>query len=78
MRVAAFSSTPRQPSSTEVDYAMLIKMYEGDSGKDGTARWHYSPAVCTGSREQTITAALDRLGPGLTRPIPTTTLAAAI
>jgi hypothetical protein len=40
---------------------MLIKMYEGDSGKDGTAERRYSPAVCTGSREQTITAALDSL-----------------
>ena len=44
-----------------IAYAMLIKMYEGDSGKDGTAERRYSPAVCTGSREQTITAALDSL-----------------
>ena len=40
----------------------------GDSGKGGTAERRYSPAVCTGSREQTITAALDSLtrlvGPG--------------
>ena len=27
---------------------MLIKMYEGDRGKDGTAERRYSPAVCTG------------------------------
>lgn len=40
---------------SEIDYAMLIKMYEGDSGKGGTAERRYSPAVCTGSREQTIT-----------------------
>ena len=50
------------------DYAMLIRMYQGDSGKDGTAERRYSPTVCTGSREQTITVALDRLirlaGPG--------------
>jgi hypothetical protein len=43
-------------------------MYEGDRGKDGIAERRYSPAVCTGSREQTITAALDSLtrlaGPG--------------
>jgi len=39
----------------DVDYAMLIKMYEGDSGKRASAERRYSPAVCTGSREQTIT-----------------------
>lgn len=38
-----------------IDYAMLIKMYEGDSGKRATAERRYSPATCTGSREQTIT-----------------------
>jgi IS1 family transposase len=38
-----------------IDYAMLIKMYEGDSGKHTTAERRYSPATCTGSREQTIT-----------------------
>ena len=42
-----------------IDYAMLVKMYEGDSGKSAPAERRYSPAVCTGSREQTITAALD-------------------
>jgi hypothetical protein len=25
---------------------MLVKMYEGDNGKDGTAEQRYSPAVC--------------------------------
>ena len=39
----------------DVDYAMLIKMYEGDSGKNASAERRYSPATCTGSREQTIT-----------------------
>ncbi len=39
----------------DVDYAMLIKMYEGDSGKSAPAERRYSPATCTGSREQTIT-----------------------
>ncbi len=34
---------------------MLVKMYEGNSGKHQTAERRYSPAVCTGSREQTIT-----------------------
>jgi len=39
---------------SEIDYAMLIKMYEGDSGKSQPAERRYSPATCTGSREQTI------------------------
>jgi IS1 family transposase len=39
---------------TEIDYAMLVKLYEGDSGKSAPAERRYSPAVCTGSREQTI------------------------
>src|SRR3989441_5264832 len=30
-------------------------MYEGDSGKHTPAERRYSPATCTGSREQTIT-----------------------
>jgi hypothetical protein len=34
---------------------MLVKMYEGDSGKHTLAERRYSPAVCTGSREQVIT-----------------------
>jgi len=38
-----------------IDYAMLVKMYEGDSGKQAPAERRYSPAVCTGAREQTIT-----------------------
>jgi IS1 family transposase len=38
-----------------IDYAMLVKMYEGDSGKSAPAERRYSPAVCTGSREQRIT-----------------------
>jgi IS1 family transposase len=36
-----------------VDYAMLVKMYEGDSGKNPEAK--YSPGSCTGSRKQPIT-----------------------
>jgi IS1 family transposase len=40
---------------SEIDYAMLIKLYEGDSGKNAPAERRYSPATCTGSREQTIT-----------------------
>jgi IS1 family transposase len=31
-----------------IDYAMLVKMYEGDSGKHTPAERRYSPAVCTG------------------------------
>jgi IS1 family transposase len=37
-----------------VDYAMLVKMYEGDSGKKAPAETRYSPAVCTGSIQQPI------------------------
>ena len=37
-----------------IDYAMLVKMYEGDSGKSAPAERRYSPAVCTGAREQAI------------------------
>jgi IS1 family transposase len=40
---------------SNTDYAMLVKMYEGDSGKQAPAERRYSPAVCTGAREQTIT-----------------------
>ena len=40
---------------SNIDYAMLIKMYEGDSGKSAPAERRYSPAVCTGSRQQPIT-----------------------
>jgi hypothetical protein len=36
-----------------VDYAMLVKMYEGDSGKNPESK--YSPGQCTGSRKQAIT-----------------------
>jgi len=39
----------------DIDYAMLVKLYEGDSGKNRAAERRYSPAVCTGSREQRIT-----------------------
>ncbi len=39
----------------DIDYAMLVKMYEGDSGKHTPAERRYSPATCTGSCEQTIT-----------------------
>jgi IS1 family transposase len=37
----------------DIDYAMLVKMYEGDSGKGPETR--YSPAHCTGARTQRIT-----------------------
>ncbi len=33
---------------SEIDYAMLVKMYEGDSGRDAQAR--YSPPSCLGTR----------------------------
>jgi IS1 family transposase len=38
-----------------IDYAMLVKMYEGDSGKSAPAERRYSPAVCTGTQTQRIT-----------------------
>src|SRR2546425_721556 len=38
-----------------IDYAMLVKIYEGDSAANAPAQRRYSPAICTGSREQTIT-----------------------
>src|SRR5437899_3542100 len=37
-----------------IDYAMLIKMYESDSGKSAPAERRYSPAVCTGTQTQRI------------------------
>ena len=40
---------------SEIDYAMLIKMYEGDSGKRAPAESRYSPATCTGAQQQKIT-----------------------
>src|SRR3989442_1392409 len=38
-----------------IDYAMLVKTYEGDSGKHTTAERRYTPAVCTGEYKQRIT-----------------------
>src|SRR5438093_1524607 len=37
---------------SNIDYAMLIKMYEGDSGKQAPAERRYSPAVCTGAHSR--------------------------
>src|SRR5258705_1229321 len=39
----------------DIDYAMLIKTYEGDSGKKAPAETRYSPAECTGSYTLRIT-----------------------
>ena len=36
----------------DIDYAMLIKTYEGDSGRSAETR--YSPAACTGAVKQRI------------------------
>ena len=41
----------------DIDYAMLIKTYEGDSGKSAETR--YSPAACTGAVKQKITGEPD-------------------
>lgn len=38
-----------------IDYAMLVKTYEGDSGKRASAEQRYSPGVCTGARQVKIT-----------------------
>jgi len=35
-----------------IDYAMLVKLYEGDGGKEAERK--YSPGVCTGSRQVKI------------------------
>jgi IS1 family transposase len=40
---------------SEIDYAILVMMYKSDSSKSAPAGRRYSPAVCTGSREQLIT-----------------------
>jgi hypothetical protein len=39
-----------------VDDAMLVKMYEGDSGKNAPAQTRYSPAACTGARSRRLRA----------------------
>ena len=39
----------------DIDYAMLVKMYEGDSGKAVPSEARYSPAHCTAARTQKIT-----------------------
>jgi IS1 family transposase len=41
----------------DIDYAMLIKTYEGGSGKSAETR--YSPAACTGAVKQKITGEPD-------------------
>ncbi len=43
----------------DVDYAMLVKTYEGDSGKNVPAETRYSPAHCTGAHKQKITGEPD-------------------
>lgn len=43
----------------DIDYAMLVKTYEGDLGKGASAERRYSPAVCTGAQKQTITGEPD-------------------
>jgi IS1 family transposase len=42
---------------SEIDYAMLVKMYEGDSGRVAQAR--YSPPSCLGTRTVCITGQPD-------------------
>jgi hypothetical protein len=38
-----------------IDYAMLVKTYEGDAGKRASAEQRYSPAKCTGAHQVKIT-----------------------
>ena len=45
---------------SEIDYEMLVKMYEGDAGKRATAEQRYSPAHCTGAAKQPITGRPDQ------------------
>ena len=42
---------------SEIDYAMLVKMYEGDSGREAQAR--YSPPSCLGTRTVCVTGSPD-------------------
>src|SRR5947208_3995545 len=42
---------------SNIDYAMLVKMYEGDSGREAQAR--YSPPTCLGPRTVCITGQPD-------------------
>ena len=51
----AYLSAVEDAFGANVDYAMLVKTYEGDSGKNAPAERRYSPASCTGARPQTIT-----------------------
>jgi IS1 family transposase len=43
----------------DIDYAMLVKLYEGDSENSAPAETRYSPARCTGARTQRITGEPD-------------------
>lgn len=36
----------------DIDYAMLVRMYQGDSGKSVPAETRYTPADWTGARTQ--------------------------
>lgn len=42
-----------------IDYAMLIKLYQGDSGSKKNPETRYSPAQCLGTREICITGRPD-------------------
>jgi IS1 family transposase/lambda repressor-like predicted transcriptional regulator len=48
----AYLEAVEEAFGSGIDYAMLVKLYEGDSGKEAARR--YSPAVCTGSRQVKI------------------------
>ena len=51
----SISRRSRVPLGNAIDYAMLVKTNEGDSGKKVPAERKYSPAVCTGEFKQKIT-----------------------
>ncbi len=44
---------------SEIDYAMLVKLYEGDSGKAREAHARYSPPTCLGTRTVCVTGQPD-------------------
>ena len=44
---------------SEIDYAMLVKLYEGDGGKAREVQARYSPPACLGTRTVCVTGQPD-------------------
>jgi IS1 family transposase len=55
----AYLNAVEEAFGTEVDYAMLIKLYGGETGGQGHER-KYSPSECQGTRKERITGNPDR------------------